>query len=201
MAEDMKQIASANDAALLAALQQGSDAALKQVYKQNYPVVVNLVISNGGSLQEAKDVFQEALIIFYERCRENSFTLSSRISTYLYSVSRNLWLKELKKKKQQEEPLRDTDDFIDLQNGESSQREEQYRAMQHALNALGEPCRSILRDFYIHSKSMEEITEQYGYTNSDNAKNQKYKCLRRLKKLFFGELKEDEEDYEQPPGN
>ena len=197
----MKQIASANDEVLMTGLRNGSDSALKQVYRQNYPVVVNLVISNGGSLQEAKDIFQEALIIFYERCRENGFILSSRISTYLYSVSRNLWLKELRKKKLQEEPLRDTDDYIDLQSGESMQREDQYRAMQLALNALGEPCRSILQDFYIHSKSMEEITGQYGYTNADNAKNQKYKCLRRLKKFFFGEMKGEAKDYEQPPGN
>jgi hypothetical protein len=32
---------------------------------------------------------------------------------------------------------------------------------------------------------MDEIAEKFGYTNSDNAKNQKYKCLQRLKKYFF----------------
>jgi hypothetical protein len=32
---------------------------------------------------------------------------------------------------------------------------------------------------------MPEITEKFGYTNVDSAKNQKYKCLMRLKKLFF----------------
>jgi hypothetical protein len=37
----------------------------------------------------------------------------------------------------------------------------------------------------MHSQSMEEITEKFGYTNADNAKNQKYKCLKRLKKVFF----------------
>jgi hypothetical protein len=32
---------------------------------------------------------------------------------------------------------------------------------------------------------MDDITEKFGYTNADNAKNQKYKCLKRLKKTFF----------------
>lgn len=192
MADDMK-VLSDSDASLVKALRNGEEQALKQVYRQNYPVVVNLVITNGGSLQEAKDIFQEALIIFYEKVREDDFQLSSRIKTYLYSVSRNLWLKQLKKRKQQEEPLKDTDEYIDPQAGDAIEKEAQYQAMHQALNAIGEPCSSILRDFYLNGKNMEEITERFGYTNADNAKNQKYKCLQRLKKLFFGELRDEGE--------
>ena len=62
--------------------------------------------------------------------------------------------------------------------------------MSEALNALGEPCRSIIEDFYIRDFSMESISDKFGYTNSENAKNQKYKCLQRLKKLFFKDQKE-----------
>ena len=36
---------------------------------------------------------------------------------------------------------------------------------------------------------MIEIASFFGYTNADNAKNQKYKCLMRLKKLFFAQYK------------
>jgi hypothetical protein len=59
--------------------------------------------------------------------------------------------------------------------------------MNEAMDGLGEPCVSIIRDFYVHGHSMESISAKYGYTNADNAKNQKYKCLQRLKKLFFTE--------------
>jgi len=57
--------------------------------------------------------------------------------------------------------------------------------MEHALLQLGEPCKTIIEDYYLQSKSMQDICEKFGYTNSDNAKTQKYKCLKRLKKLFF----------------
>jgi len=57
--------------------------------------------------------------------------------------------------------------------------------MEKALESLGEPCQTILRDFYIHNRSMADICEKFGYTNTDNAKTQKYKCLQRLKKTFF----------------
>jgi predicted DNA-binding protein YlxM (UPF0122 family) len=48
---------------------------------------------------------------------------------------------------------------------------------------------TILEDYYLHKKSMQEIAEKFGYTNAENAKNQKYKCLMRLKKLFFDQYK------------
>jgi DNA-directed RNA polymerase specialized sigma subunit len=64
-------------------------------------------------------------------------------------------------------------------------RDMQLNKMENALKLLGEPCKTIMEDFYMHSKSMQEICERFGYTNADNAKTQKYKCLQRLKKLFF----------------
>jgi hypothetical protein len=54
---------------------------------------------------------------------------------------------------------------------------------------LGEPCRSLIDAFYLQKKSMTDIASFFGYTNADNAKNQKYKCLMRLKKLFFSAYK------------
>ena len=54
---------------------------------------------------------------------------------------------------------------------------------------IGEPCKSLLEAFYINKKQMQEIAHEFKYTNADNAKTQKYKCLVRLKKLFFAEYK------------
>lgn len=53
------------------------------------------------------------------------------------------------------------------------------------MENLGEPCKTLLKDFYVYKLSMDEISEKFGYTNSDNAKTQKYKCLQRLKRYFF----------------
>lgn len=181
----MKQVQPVTEAEILRRLHRGEEDALKQVYRQHYQMVVHLVMNNGGSLQEAKDVYQETLIVFYEKVKEESFELNCRIKTFIYSVSRRLWLKQLQRKNRFTTVLSDTDEYIELSAEDAGQREEQYHAMHTALEALGEPCRSILKDFYLRHQSMEEITEKFGYTNADNAKNQKYKCLKRLKKMFF----------------
>jgi DNA-directed RNA polymerase specialized sigma24 family protein len=65
------------------------------------------------------------------------------------------------------------------------EKEQSFQQMAMALDELGEPCRSIIEGFYLNSQTMDEIRDKFGYTNTDNAKNQKYKCLQRLKKLFF----------------
>jgi DNA-directed RNA polymerase specialized sigma24 family protein len=71
------------------------------------------------------------------------------------------------------------------------QRNTEYQMMEKAMLNLGEPCRSLLEAFYLQKKSMTEIAGNFGYTNADNAKNQKYKCLMRLKKIFFDHYKND----------
>jgi len=67
-----------------------------------------------------------------------------------------------------------------------NEREMHYANLNAALEQLGEPCRSLLKAFYHHDKSMQQIAAEFGYTNPDNAKTQKYKCLSRLRKLFYG---------------
>jgi hypothetical protein len=68
-------------------------------------------------------------------------------------------------------------------------RDEDFILMENAMNKIGEPCKSLLEAFYIQKKSMPEIAASFGYTNADNAKTQKYKCLVRLKKIFFAQYK------------
>ncbi len=74
---------------------------------------------------------------------------------------------------------------VDDETEKNNERDIQFNKMGNALALLGEPCKTIIEDFYINNRSMKEICEEFGYTNADNAKTQKYKCLQRLKKLFF----------------
>jgi RNA polymerase sigma factor (sigma-70 family) len=181
----MKPVQVATEEEQIRLLQSGDDGILQVIYRQYYQTIVNLVMNNNGSLQEAKDIYQETLIIFYEKVKDENFELNCKLKTYLYSISRNLWLKQLQHKKRFTNSISDSEEYLEIPWEEASKKEDQYQAMHTALESLGEPCRSILKDFYMHSQSMEEITEKFGYTNADNAKNQKYKCLKRLKKVFF----------------
>lgn len=157
-------------------------------------MIMSMVCSNSGTEQEARDIYQDAVIAFYEKVQQPDFVLTCKIKTYLYAVSRRLWLKQLSEKKRYLGKIEENEKFLEIEEEMISiaKREEEFEKMAKALELLGEPCRSILEDFYFNDQSMENIRDKFGYTNTDNAKNQKYKCLQRLKKLFFSGNNEKE---------
>jgi RNA polymerase sigma factor (sigma-70 family) len=165
----------------------GSKKTLEGIYKSYFPMVLQLVIMNSGSEDDAKDVFQESVIVLYDKVKAGNFELNSKLKTFLYSVCRRLWLKRLSVKGRSSANITDFEDTLaveqDLEYHEEKDR--QFDQMELALSHLGEPCKTIIEEFYINNRSMQEICDLFGYTNADNAKNQKYKCLQRLKKLFF----------------
>ncbi len=176
---------------LIVGIRRDDPKALGQVYRNHYPSIANLIRSNNGTEQEAKDIYQEAVIVLYEKLKSPEFELTCQISTFLYAVSRRLWLKRLSEKNKFSGNLTETESYLHLDTveQEAEESEKRFEIMAQALDKLGEPCKTVLEDFYLKKMSMQEITDKMGYTNPDNAKNQKYKCLQRLKKLFFQEYK------------
>ncbi|PIQ21659.1 MAG: RNA polymerase subunit sigma-70 [Cytophagales bacterium CG18_big_fil_WC_8_21_14_2_50_42_9] len=176
-----------SDEALLAGIRNEEESALAYLYKHHYPMILHFVQNNNGTEDEAKDIYQEAVIVFYEKIRDQSLELNCQIKTYLYSICRRLWLKRLALKNRFAGMVTDSDSFIPVEEelAEIEEKEAKFKKMGEALVLLGEPCKTLIEDFYIQDLSMQSITEKFGYTNADNTKNQKYKCLMRLKKLFF----------------
>jgi RNA polymerase sigma factor (sigma-70 family) len=177
------------DELIIAEIRKQNEVALRELYRTHYPMIRNLVVNNSGNEQDAKDVYQEAVIVFYEKLQQQDFMLTCKIKTYLYAVCRRLWLKRLAERKWYTGNIDELETFLGVEEEVNDVEEKTIalRRMQSSLEGLGEPCRTIITDFYIGNLGMEEITTKFGYTNTDNAKNQKYKCLQRLKKLFFGE--------------
>jgi RNA polymerase sigma factor (sigma-70 family) len=177
-----------SDEFIIAALRNNDDSVLNVLYKLYFGSINHFIITNSGSEDDAKDVFQEAIIVFYQNIRNQNFELNCKIKTYLYSVSRLMWLKRIKKASAIVGNITDFEGFIAIDESDAAvieEKEIQFHKMSAALNELGEPCKTLIEDFYIKQLSMSQISEKFGYTNSDNAKTQKYKCLMRLKKLFF----------------
>ncbi len=176
---------------LLKGLANNDRKAIEAIYKENYNVVQALITNNSGTVDDARDVFQETMIVLYEKVRSGTFELNCKLKTYVYSVSRRIWLKRLMHLNKfilandHQESIIEADDDVK----EFERHNIELNMMEKALQSLGEPCKSLLEAFYMKKKSMQEIASVFGYTNADNAKTQKYKCLMRLKKLFFIQYK------------
>lgn len=185
----MRKSASYTDEELIEAMRRGDSWALDTVYKRHFGLVQKFIVNNSGTREEAQDIYQEAVIVLYEKVNDAGFTLECAIATFLYSVSRRLWLKHLRDEGRKG-LIREEHDVLSEDAGAMAEQyveeESRLQKMEEGMRLLGEPCATLLNDYYAKSMSMEAIAEKFGYTNADNAKNQKYKCLQRLKKIMIG---------------
>ena len=78
------------DEKIILELKKGNHKVFKLLY-QYYPMISNMIKKNNGSEEDAKDVFQDAIIIFYKKCLEPQFKLTARISTFLYAIAQKKW--------------------------------------------------------------------------------------------------------------
>jgi RNA polymerase sigma factor (sigma-70 family) len=159
--------------------------ALANVYR-HYPKIRQMVVTANGSEDDAKDIFQESVIIFYQKAEKPDFQLTASISTFLYSVCRNLWLKQYRNKAnlreqgwdQQPEPgHHEADQWLD-------ESPDAAAVADQMLTVLGDPCLSILKAYYYQRLSMRAIAEKLGLGSEGNAKTRKFKCLERAKKML-----------------
>ena len=176
---------------LLEGLALNDRSVVEGIYRDNYPMIQAFILNNSGNSDEARDIFQEAMIVIYEKAVSGSLELNCLLKTYLYSVCRRLWLKRLQQLQRYGTLIENVEETVAVE--EDLELHEKHNAdfiiMENAMSKIGEPCKSLLDAYYIQKKNMQEIATDFGYTNADNAKTQKYKCLVRLKKLFFAQYK------------
>ncbi len=166
------------DSIILERISKGDEKALDYLYRKYYKMMTNIILKNNGTEQEAKDVYQDALIVFWQKVISNQLVLTSKISTYLYSVCLNLWRKELERKSRLSNEEKDGIEFIDQESKERS------HIIRGCIDQLGDTCKKILMYYYFDDMSMQDIADKLGLANTETAKTKKYKCKKRLDSLI-----------------
>lgn len=165
---------------------KGDEKALEFVYQKYYRMMTKLVITNSGTEEEARDVYQDALVVFWQKATSRNLVLTSKMSTYIYSICQNLWRKELDRKKRLSNEERDTAVMVDMESGERE------RIFAKCIDQLGETCRKVLMFYYFEEMSMQDIADKLGFANTDTAKTKKYKCKKKLDELVKAQYSEQD---------
>lgn len=180
------------DEEIIAGLRKRDNRVLQYIYKNAFNPVKQLVIHNAGSDSDAEDIFQEALIIIFKKLREeSSFKLTSSFSTYIYSISRLLWLKHLKKiKKIEIDPLnRDMEERIEFEEPLPVEDKDLRLAIyQRTLGNIPEDCQKILR-LTAEDITSKEIARQLGFRSEGYVRKRRHFC----KEYLVNKIKEDSE--------
>ncbi len=168
---------SMNEKEIFERICKGDEKALEFLYKKYYRMMTKLVITNSGTEDEARDIYQDALIVFWQKATSGKLVLTSKISTYIYSICQNLWRKELDRKKRLSNEEKDSPVSLDTETAERD------KIILQCIEQLGDTCKKVLMYYYFDEMSMQDIADVLGFANTDTAKTKKYKCKKKLDDL------------------
>lgn len=176
-----------HEASLLGRIRSGDREVLIELYKSHEQMVIKHVINHSGDRDDAQDLLQEALVVLWQNARKPDFELTVKPATYLMAVVKNLWLKQLSRKKR----LKD-ESHIKSHHQQAEMATENnmdYSLVRKALDLLGDTCRNVLLMFYFDGFDMKTIAEANNFANPDVAKAKKHQCMKQLEVIIKKDYK------------
>lgn len=166
---------------LIEGIRKQDQFVLQKIYSDYFPTIKRYIIENSGSEQDAKDIFQDAIIIIYRKTKEETFELTSSFKSYIYAICRFLWLKELSRSK---ERIEKTNNYVEWDNVadvsvDEYEKNEQYKLYQLHFKRLSEDCQKILQ-LFLKKISLKDIAEELGIDSMHYMKRKKFKCKEQL---------------------
>ncbi|MCF8304671.1 MAG: sigma-70 family RNA polymerase sigma factor [Bacteroidales bacterium] len=182
-----------SDEAIVEGIRLRCDYIIDYIYNEFFPVINNYVTRNSGSEEEAKDVFQDAMVIIYKKIRSDEFLLTSSFKTFLYSICKNLWLQRLNKENDNTNVDVDyLEGFLEMSeeiiNDTHKLEHEKYKLFQVHFLQLSADCQKVLR-LFLKKTPLKEIARIMGFKTEKYAKTRKFLCKEELKKRIVNDPK------------
>ncbi len=131
---------------------------IEKLYSDVFPMVCKLVYNNSGNEEDAKELMQQCFLTFFKYCQKPNFILTSKFSTFIYSIAYKSWMRVLQKRKKLaeiDELLENKPDLVDNEM-ETSEINELVRQLFKSLSA---DCQEIIHLKYEEEQSHQQIAE------------------------------------------
>lgn len=170
---------------LYSAIKANDELLLKKIYQDNYPKIEQLVTTNSGNEDDARDIYQEAFLAVWRNIQLNKFIPESedKLSGYLYQVARNKWIDQLRSRKLRQTVELNNDKLLMAEEQVSEEDTAHIELIKKHFNEIGDQCKNLLERFYYLKESLRKIAEHFSWTEA-SAKNNKYRCLQKLRALI-----------------
>lgn len=155
---------------------------IAHLYDEVFPVVQRYIKKNNGIAEDAKDVFQDALIYFYKQVTSNTFNPKYTVYGYLFRLSINRWFNKLNKDKNvvlKDEILEHFDNDIVYNEGYYP-NEEGNNKIKKFISTIGERCVELLTLRIYSDMLFEDIALRLEFSTEASAKMQFKRCRERL---------------------
>jgi len=172
-----------SDQERLQGIRRGERGAIESLYQDFFDRIARYIIQNSGSRDHAADIFQDAMVVLYQKVQSPDFQLSASIYTYLFSICRNLWLKKLRKSGKEEVTNEFPAEYThEAPNDAELEEQARFQLYRKKFRQLGEGCQQLLR-LSLKGLKMKEIVRQLGLSSEQYARKKKFKCKEQLVRL------------------
>jgi RNA polymerase sigma factor (sigma-70 family) len=170
---------------ILSGLWRDDKNTIYNFYEEEFSKVAWLILKNNGTIEDAKDIFQDAMVILMDKYTWGKLDLDCRLGTYIYSISRNLWMEQIRQRKK-EYNFKDIAYYRtkEIPIDYYSEEPDIFEMVSKVIESLGDPCKQLLELFYFENHSWETIAYVMKYSSAASARNQKYKCLESFRAAF-----------------
>lgn len=168
------------DREILTGIAKHDHHVLEEIYREFFPYIENLVLQHGGSEEEARDVFQDGMIIVYQKIESDALLLKCKFSTYFYAVCKKIWIQERKKQLSRLDKLKQIHAVADPSHDYIEREEDDAKELLYKHFAqLSEECQKILK-LYFNGLNMEEIRQVLEMKTVHHTSDKKYRCKKNL---------------------
>lgn len=185
----------------LEGIRTGDRQVIKRIYADYFPRIASYIRANSGTNDDARDLFQDVIMVIYQKASDPGFTLSASLYTFIYAVARNLWLKKLRKKERDWVTIDGEMVSIDetaLMADEELRRHAQYLLYRKKFRELGDGCQQILQ-LSLAGKRVREIVSIMNISSEQYARKRKFKCKEQLIRLIRQDPAYEALDSEEEP--
>lgn len=173
------------DQSILEKLKRNDLGALERVYLDHKMSFFRFARTFSVSDDDISDVYQETIISLYENVNSGRLrTLTSSLKTYLFAIGRFKLYKRMGQHKKNGGEPHPIHAFKEMRLFDIDMEEERKKALKSAMGKLGEKCKRILELYYYQGMSLEEAQQTLQYSTKDVLKNQKSRCLKKLRELL-----------------
>lgn len=140
--------------------------AIHYMYKSYLPDVIAFITNKGGSKDDAKDVFQEAIMALFKQAKADKLQLTASFKTYLLAICKNQWLKVVRKNSRFDAIIPDFDPSdLDQDLVVQLERAEQFNLIYTHIKKMS-PTNQAILTMHLQKHSTEEIAKALNFTKA-----------------------------------
>lgn len=162
---------------------ENDSALLETLYNRFLPPLYHMLRRKGGNFEDAKDVFQEAIVVVFHHAARPGFKLTAPFQSYLLGIGRFIWLRQLKKNARTE-VTSEWEEGFDIKADLEQQifESERMALYREKFARLGQDCQKLLQRFF-DREPLNTIASDMGYTE-DYIKKKNKVCKTKLMELI-----------------